>query len=84
MKGDRIKNYRLFNIKKGNEKMRINDYEHLFRLMLGENLKDSERYVALLKVIGNNSKYDFNSQVSIVYHRCWKSSPDKKDDWCLK
>lgn len=61
--------------------MRVNDYEHLFRLMLEENLKDSERYLTLLKVIGNNSKYDFNSQVSIAYHNKDATACAEYDFW---
>lgn len=48
--------------------MRINDYEHLFRMMLKSNLEDKDNYITLLKVMGNNSKYDFGNQISIAYH----------------
>lgn len=61
--------------------MRINDYEHLFSVMLNEQLKDTEKYISLLKVIGNNHRYDFNSQVSIAYHNKEATACAEYDFW---
>lgn len=61
--------------------MRINDYEHLFSVMLNEQLKDTEKYISLLKVIENNHRYDFNSQVSIAYHNKDATACAEYDFW---
>lgn len=61
--------------------MRINDYEHLFSVMLNKQLKDTKEYISLLKVIGNNHRYDFNSQVSIAYHNKDATACAEYDFW---
>lgn len=61
--------------------MRINDYEHLYKEMLEENIKDINHYVSLLKVIGNNHRYDFNSQISIAYHNKDATACAEYDFW---
>ncbi|WP_038561209.1 hypothetical protein [Mycoplasmopsis californica] len=61
--------------------MRINDYEYLYRKMIDKNINDTKEYLSLLKVMGNNSKYDFSSQVSIAHYNKEATACAEYDFW---
>lgn len=73
--------YRLFLYHKGGKQMRINDFEHLLTDVVQKNLQDINRYVSLLKTIGNNHRYDFTSQLSIAEHRPDATACAEFDFW---
>lgn len=45
--------------------MQVNDFKNIQEAIKYEVLQDEKEYLKLLKVIGNNQKYDFLSQLSI-------------------
>ncbi|EML4408525.1 DEAD/DEAH box helicase family protein [Enterococcus faecalis] len=45
--------------------MRINDFHNILELIKQDVLHSEEEYLKLLKVVGNNQRYDFRSQLSI-------------------
>lgn len=45
--------------------MQVNDFKNIQEAIKYEVLQDENEYLKLLKVIGNNQKYDFSSQLSI-------------------
>ena len=45
--------------------MQVNDFKNIQEAIKYEVLQDEQEYLKLLKVIGNNQKYDFFSQLSI-------------------
>ena len=45
--------------------MQVNDFKNIQEAIKYEVLQDEKEYLKLLKVIGNNQKYDFSSQLSI-------------------
>ncbi|MBU5669274.1 DEAD/DEAH box helicase family protein [Peptoniphilus sp. MSJ-1] len=45
--------------------MQVNDFKNITQSIKYEILQDEKEYLKLLKVIGNNQKYDFESQLSI-------------------
>ena len=45
--------------------MQVNDFKNIQQAIKYEVLQDEKEYLKLLKVIGNNQKYDFFSQLSI-------------------
>ena len=61
-----------FFIAKKGGKMRTNDFYALIELVKREVLGSETEYLKLLKVIGNNQRYDFLSQLSI-YDRNFKA-----------
>ena len=46
-------------------KMRINDFHNILELIKQDVLHSEAEYLKLLKVVGNNQRYDFRSQLSI-------------------
>lgn len=46
-------------------KMRINDFHNILELIKQDVLNSEAEYLKLLKVVGNNQRYDFRSQLSI-------------------
>jgi len=46
--------------------MQVNDFKNIQEAIKYEVLQDEKEYLKLLKVIGNNQKYDFSSQLSIT------------------
>ena len=61
----RVKSNRLFCLKKKEVKMRINDFHNILELIKQDVLYNEAEYLKLLKVVGNNQRYDFRSQLSI-------------------
>ena len=62
----RVKSNRLFLFGKTKEvKMRINDFHNILELIKQDVLHSEAEYLKLLKVVGNNQRYDFRSQLSI-------------------
>lgn len=62
----RVKSNRLFLFGKTKEvKMRINDFHNILELIKQDVLHSEAEYLKLLKVVGNNQRYDFKSQLSI-------------------
>ena len=45
--------------------MRINDFHNILELIKQDVLHSEAEYLKLLKVVGNNQRYDFRSQLSI-------------------
>ena len=45
--------------------MRINDFHNILELVKQDVLQSEVEYLKLLKVVGNNQRYDFRSQLSI-------------------
>ena len=45
--------------------MRTNDFYNIIELVKSDILNNEKEYLRLLKVIGNNQRYDFLSQLSI-------------------
>ena len=45
--------------------MRINDFHNILELIKQDVLYNAAEYLKLLKVVGNNQRYDFRSQLSI-------------------
>ncbi len=46
-------------------KMRINDFHNILELIKQDILQSDAEYLKLLRVVGNNQRYDFRSQLSI-------------------
>ena len=44
--------------------MRINDFHNILELIKQDVLYNEAEYLKLLKVVGNNQRYDFRSQLS--------------------
>lgn len=62
----RVKSNHLFLFGKTKEvKMRINDFHNILELIKQDVLHSEAEYLKLLKVVGNNQRYDFRSQLSI-------------------
>lgn len=60
----RVKSNRLFLFGKTKEvKMRINDFHNILELIKQDVLHSEAEYLKLLKVVGNNQRYDFKSQL---------------------
>ena len=45
--------------------MRINDFHNILELIKQDVLYNEAEYLKLLKVVGNNQRYDFRSQLSM-------------------
>ena len=45
--------------------MRINDFHNILEFVKQDVLHNEAEYLKLLKVVGNNQRYDFRSQLSI-------------------
>ena len=45
--------------------MRINDFHNILELIKQDALHSEAEYLKLLKVVGNNQRYDFRSRLSI-------------------
>ena len=54
--------------------MQVNDFKNIQEAIKYEVLQDEKEYLKLLKVIGNNQKYDFSSQLSI-----YNKEPEARD-----
>ena len=54
--------------------MQVNDFKNIQEAIKYEVLQDEKEYLKLLKVIGNNQKYDFSSQLSR-----YNKEPDRFD-----
>lgn len=54
--------------------MQVNDFKNIQETIKYEVLQDEKEYLKLLKVIGNNQKYDFYSQLSI-----YNKEPEARD-----
>lgn len=54
--------------------MQVNDFKNIQEAIKYEVLQDEKEYLKLLKVIGNNQKYDFYSQLSI-----YNKEPEARD-----
>ena len=57
-------------------KMRINDFHNILELIKQDVLHNEAEYLKLLKVVGNNQRYDFRSQLSI-----YDKNPEAKAPW---
>lgn len=44
--------------------MRINDFHNILELVKQDILQSEAEYLKLLKVVGNNQRYDFRSQLA--------------------
>lgn len=78
----RVKSNRLFSIKKKKEvKMRINDFHNILELVKRDILQSEAEYMKLLKVVGNNQRYDFRSQLSIYDRNSEATACAKFDYW---
>lgn len=60
--------------------MRINDFHNILELVKQDILQSDAEYLKLLKVVGNNQRYDFRSQLSI-YDRNSKATACAKFDY---
>ena len=49
--------------------MRINDFHNILELIKQDILQSEAEYLKLLKVVGNNQRYDFRSQLNIPVRR---------------
>jgi hypothetical protein len=76
----RVKSNRLFCLKKKEVKMRINDFHNILVLVKQDILQSEAEYPNLLKVVGNNQRYDFRSQLSI-YDRNFEAIACAKFDY---
>lgn len=47
--------------------MRINDFHNILELVKQDVLQSEVEYLKLLKVVGNNQRYDFRSQLRFLY-----------------
>lgn len=61
--------------------MKIKDFEIIVRNILEEILKDENKYIELLEVIGNNYKHDFKNQVSIYKYNKEANTCANFDTW---
>ena len=61
--------------------MRINDFHNILELIKQDILQSEAEYLKLLKVVGNNQKYDFRSQLSIYDKNPKATACAKFDYW---
>ena len=61
--------------------MRINDFHNILELIKQDVLHSEAEYLKLLKVVGNNQKYDFRSQLSIYDKNPEATACAKFDYW---
>ena len=62
-------------------KMRINDFHNILELVKQDILHSEAEYLKLLKVVGNNQRYDFRSQLSIYDKKPEATACAKFDYW---
>ena len=67
--------------KKKEVKMRINDFHNILELVKQDILHSEAEYLKLLKVVGNNQRYDFRSQLSIYDKNPEATACAKFDYW---
>ncbi len=67
--------------KKKEVKMRINDFHNILELIKQDVLHSEAEYLKLLKVVGNNQRYDFRSQLSIYDKNPEATACAKFDYW---
>lgn len=67
--------------KKKEVKMRINDFHNILELVKQDILQSEAEYLKLLKVVGNNQRYDFRSQLSIYDRNPEATACAKFDYW---
>jgi len=68
-------------VKKKEVKMRINDFHNFLELVKQDVLQSEAEYLKLLKVVGNNQRYDFRSQLSIYDRNPEATACAKFDYW---
>ncbi|WP_224219292.1 helicase-related protein [Streptococcus agalactiae] len=61
--------------------MRINDFHNILELVKLDILQSEAEYLKLLKVVGNNQRYDFRSQLSIYDRNPEATACAKFDYW---
>ena len=61
--------------------MRINDFHNFLELVKQDILQSEAEYLKLLKVVGNNQRYDFRSQLSIYDRNPEATACAKFDYW---
>lgn len=61
--------------------MRINDFHNILELVKRDILQSEAEYMKLLKVVGNNQRYDFRSQLSIYDRNSEATACAKFDYW---
>lgn len=61
--------------------MRINDFHNILELVKQNILQSEAEYLKLLKVVGNNQRYDFRSQLSIYDRNSEATACAKFDYW---
>ena len=61
--------------------MRINDFHNILELIKQDILHSEAEYLKLLKVVGNNQRYDFRSQLSIYDKNPEATACAKFDYW---
>ncbi|HGI8427051.1 TPA: helicase-related protein [Streptococcus agalactiae] len=61
--------------------MRINDFHNILELIKQDVLYSEAEYLKLLKVVGNNQRYDFRSQLSIYDRNSEATACAKFDYW---
>ncbi len=61
--------------------MRINDFHNILELVKQDVLQSEVEYLKLLKVVGNNQRYDFRSQLSIYDRNPEATACAKFDYW---
>ena len=61
--------------------MRINDFHNILELIKQDVLHNEAEYLKLLKVVGNNQRYDFRSQLSIYDKNPEATACAKFDYW---
>ena len=61
--------------------MRINDFHNMLELVKQDILHSEAEYLKLLKVVGNNQRYDFRSQLSIYDKNPEATACAKFDYW---
>ena len=61
--------------------MRINDFHNILELVKQDILQNESEYLKLLKVVGNNQRYDFRSQLSIYDRNSNATACAKFDYW---
>ncbi|EEP27291.1 helicase C-terminal domain protein [Shuttleworthella satelles DSM 14600] len=68
-------------VKKKEVKMRINDFHNILELVKQDVLQSEIEYLKLLKVVGNNQRYAFRSQLSIYDKNPKATACAKFDYW---
>ena len=61
--------------------MRINDFHNILELVKQDILQSEAEYLKLLRVVGNNQRYDFRSQLSIYDRNPEATACAKFDYW---